>query len=73
MDCPQFIKIQISLIHEDIIQIYTLCILADSNGYVSVRIEKGMYGLPQAGTLANKLLEKRLASNRDYKCQMKEV
>ena len=25
-----------------------------------VRVEKGMYGLPQAGKIANKLLEERL-------------
>ena len=29
------------------------------NGYVYIEIQKGMYGLPQAGILANKLLRKR--------------
>ena len=66
MDRPEFMKIQISLIPEDIIHIYTLRKLADANGYVSVRIEKG---LPQAGILANKLLEKRLAPHGCYQCR----
>eukprot|EP00804_Cyclotella_cryptica_P012506 CCRYP_017700-RA/>CCRYP_017700-RA protein AED:0.42 eAED:0.36 QI:0/0/0/1/0.66/0.25/4/0/397 len=34
-----------------------------------VRIDLGMYGLPQAGILANKLLEKRLAKAGYYQCQ----
>ena len=31
-----------------------------------MQIEKGMYGLPQAGILANKLLRKRLAPHGYY-------
>ena len=31
------------------------------NGFVVVEIRKGMYGLPQAGILANKRLKKHLA------------
>jgi hypothetical protein len=31
------------------------------DGYVYIEIQKGMYGLPQAGILANKLLKERLA------------
>ena len=30
-------------------------------GYVNIQIEREMYGLPQAGTLINKLLQQRLA------------
>ena len=33
------------------------------NGYVYIEIQKGMYGLPQAGILANKLLKQRLAKH----------
>ena len=32
----------------------------NADGYVYVKIRRGMYGLPQAGLLAQKLLEKRL-------------
>ena len=30
------------------------------NGYIYMEIQKGMYGLPQAGILLNKLLKERL-------------
>jgi len=33
------------------------------NGYAYMEIQKGMYGLPQAGILANELLRKRLAKH----------
>ena len=34
--------------------------MVDNKGYLLVRVEKGMYGLPQAGIIAQQLLEKRL-------------
>ncbi|KAL7478060.1 hypothetical protein ACHAW6_003843 [Cyclotella cf. meneghiniana] len=34
--------------------------MVDSKGMVYLKVTKGMYGLPQAGLLAYKLLEKRL-------------
>ena len=37
------------------------------NGFIYMRIERGMYGLPQAGILANKLLQERLAPHWYYK------
>ena len=52
----------ISLSPPDIIKHYQLHnkVLKD---YVYKEIRKGMYGLPQAGILANKLLKKRLAKH----------
>ena len=38
------------------------------DGWVYVEIRKGMYGLPQAGILANKLLKKRLANHGYFEC-----
>jgi hypothetical protein len=32
-----------------------------SDGHVYIEVQKGMYGLPQAGILANQLLAQRLA------------
>jgi hypothetical protein len=37
------------------------------NGYIYMEICKEMYGLPQAGILANKLLKKRLAKHGYFK------
>ena len=34
--------------------------LATKDGYVFAEVSKGMYGLPQSGILAQKLLEERL-------------
>ena len=39
------------------------------DGWVYVEIQKGMYGLPQAGMLANKLLKSRLKRHGYYECR----
>jgi hypothetical protein len=38
-------------------RIYKLHDLANNNKYISIKIQKGMYGLPQAGILAQELLK----------------
>eukprot|EP00957_Ditylum_brightwellii_P048466 3677640-Ditylum_brightwellii.AAC.1 len=38
------------------------------NGFVYMELRKGMYGLPQAGILANRLLTKRLATKGYRPC-----
>ena len=60
LDRPEYMKIPIALIPDAIIKDYNL---QDKvyNGFIYVEINKGMYGLPQAGLLANKLLQRRLA------------
>jgi hypothetical protein len=50
----------LSLFPNDIIAHYNL-LEKVLNGFVYMEIHRGMYGLPQAGILANKLLKKRLA------------
>jgi hypothetical protein len=52
-------RIPISILPLDIIEQYDLTRLA-VNGWVYLEICKGMYGLKQAGLLANQLLQKRL-------------
>ena len=39
------------------------------NEYVYFKIKMGMYGLPEAGILANKLLKKQLSKHDYYECQ----
>jgi hypothetical protein len=58
-------KIPLSLFPQDIIKHYGLLDKALS-GYVYMEICKGMYSLPQAGILANKLLKKRLTKHRYF-------
>jgi hypothetical protein len=52
---------------KDFAQIYKLHDLADANGFVSIKIQTGMYGLPQAGILVQELLKIRL--NKHCYCQ----
>jgi hypothetical protein len=60
LDRPEYMRLALSIIPQEIIDKYKLGDKA-KNGYVYIRIDKGMYGLPQAGRLANYLLVKRLA------------
>jgi hypothetical protein len=68
MECHEFVHIPITLIPEEIIRKYCLHTLVDHKGFVLVRIEKGMYGLLQAGMLANKLLKERLGPHGYHSC-----
>ena len=53
---PEFAKIKLSDIPEETIDEYNLRELVDEEGYVYCEITKGMYGLPQAGIIAQDLL-----------------
>jgi hypothetical protein len=59
---PQFeyMKMLLSRFPEEIIQKYNLNALA-VDGWVYIEIRKGVYGMKQAGLLANPLLQTRLA------------
>jgi hypothetical protein len=56
----EYMKMLLSRFPEEIIQKYNLNALA-VDGWVYIEIRKGMYGLKQAGLLANRLLQTRLA------------
>jgi hypothetical protein len=58
----EFMRIPVKIIPERIMIQYDLYRLVH-NGYVMVEIKKGMYGLPQAGILANQRLVKHLAKS----------
>ena len=47
-------------IPEDVIEHYKLRDIATPKGYVYCKIQKGMYGLPQDGIIAQQLLKGRL-------------
>ena len=65
---PEFMRLPINLIPQEIIDKYDLNSIVE-DGWVFVRIVKGMYGLPQAGFLANELFSKRLEKAGYYQCQ----
>ena len=54
----------INLIPQEFIDLYDLAPKVQ-NKYVYIVVKQGMYGSPQAGTLANKLLKERLLQH-DY-------
>jgi hypothetical protein len=56
----EYMRMLLSRFPEEIVNKYNLKELA-VDGWVYIEIRKGMYGLKQAGLLANQLLQKRLA------------
>ncbi len=54
---PEYIWIKISDIPEEIINEYNLHKKVTDSGHVHIEANKGMYGLPQAGLIANELLK----------------
>jgi hypothetical protein len=58
----EYMRLSISIIPEEIIQQYQLQAIASPDGWVYIEIRKGMYGLKQAGLLANQRLTKHLAT-----------
>ena len=59
----EYVRLKLEEIPEEIIVEYKLREKATAEGYVYLEIRKGMYGLPQAGLLAQQLLEERLAKH----------
>ncbi len=62
-------RLCLNIIPDIIIIHYNLCNIVTLNGWVYIKIQKGMYGLPQAGIFANQLLEKPLTTKGYYQCQ----
>jgi hypothetical protein len=60
LDRPEYVHIKITDIPEEFITKYTLNDFV-RDGWVYFEMRRGMYGLPQAGILANNLLHERLA------------
>jgi hypothetical protein len=65
----EYMKMLLSRFPEEIIQKYNLNALA-VGGWAYIEIRKGMYGLRQAGLLANQLLQTRLAPFGYYPAQL---
>ena len=56
----EYFRMKLELFPEDIIEEYDLRNKVDANVKVHCEVRRGMYGLPQAGIIAQELLEKRL-------------
>ncbi len=60
MKCYKYFQMKLELFPKDIINLYDLQNKADHNGNVHCEVRCGMYGLPQAGIIAQELLEQHL-------------
>ena len=67
MDAPEYMKVSLRLIPTTIQQRYHLHTIA-RDGHVLARIDKGIYGLPQAGILARQRLVSHLSTGGYYPC-----
>jgi hypothetical protein len=56
-------RLKLSNIPDSAIKHYNLREIAMADGYVYCEIQKKMYGLPQAGIIAQQLLETRLTTH----------
>jgi hypothetical protein len=59
-DLPEFLHMKIENFPQDVIDQYKLHNKVGSMGFVILRVEKGMYGLPYANIITHKLLKERL-------------
>ena len=58
MERYEYFKMKIDLIPEDIIEEYNLRNKVDDRGFIHCEVSRGMYGLPQAGLIAQQQLIK---------------
>jgi hypothetical protein len=56
----EYMRLKLADMPKDVIKHYCLCDIAMPDGYVYCKIRQGMYGLTQAGIIAQELLAKRL-------------
>jgi hypothetical protein len=64
----EYMKMPIALVPQEIIDEYNLMPLVHKD-HIYIETQRGMYGLPQAGLLANDLLTERLAPQGYYQCR----
>jgi hypothetical protein len=69
MPNPEYMCLRLNIIPKKIIAHYNLYNIVTPDGWVYIEIQKGMYGLPQAGILTNQLLKNHLATKGYYQCQ----
>jgi hypothetical protein len=59
----EYMQLRIADMPEDVIAHYKLTDIAMHNGYIYCKIQKGMYGLPQAGSLPSNYSKKHLKAH----------
>ena len=69
MDRPEYTIRPLKIIPQEIVDKYKINDIED-NGWVYLKIIKGMYGLSQSGKLAHDLLKKRLGEEGYFPVQL---
>jgi hypothetical protein len=70
MERPEYMRLKLSDLPHNFVDMYDLTKFAQDNDNVCIKIQKGMYGLPQAGILAQQLLEQLL---NEYGYQQSQI
>jgi hypothetical protein len=65
----EYFQMKLDLFPQDIIDKYNLHDKVDADGNVFCEVRRGMYGLPQAGIIAQELLEKPCSARYDEECR----
>jgi hypothetical protein len=60
MEQLEYMRMKLCELPQEFVELYNLTKIAEDNGNVYIKVQKGMYGLPQAGILAHRLLEQWL-------------
>jgi hypothetical protein len=63
LDRYEYLRLKLNELPDDVMEEYGLKDKATPGGFVFVEVRKGIYGLPQAGILAQKLLKERLRAH----------
>ncbi len=63
-------QLKLSNLPHNFVGMYDLTKIAEDNGNVYIKIQQGMYGLPQAGILAQQLLEQQLNEHEYQQSQI---
>ena len=59
----EYLHLKLSTLPDNVIEEYKLHEKVTHDGYIYVKVRKGMYGLPQAKISAQELLKKRLTKH----------
>jgi hypothetical protein len=60
MEEPEYMRMKLSNLPQEFVDLYDFTKIAEDNGNVYIKVQKGMNGLPQAGILAHRILEQQL-------------
>ena len=70
MERPEYMWMKLKDLPQEFVDMYNLTKIAENNGNVYIRVQKGMYGLLQASILAQQQLEQQLNKHGYHKSSL---